>query len=124
MEGIKRVYIGIPEDLRNLNLWGVRENRKNYLSHIPRGNDAVVEYHNKNVFGYDWIKFPSRYVNAIWDENKSKSHKDYRYFNENRQPTIIRQHISRIFAKSYEKSNYNTEPYKGIWNSKTSIKLP
>jgi hypothetical protein len=61
MDRIKRVSLGLPKSLVNDVLWVAREYRTNPLSHEPGGSDVVVEYHNDEVLGYDWIKFPSKY---------------------------------------------------------------
>lgn len=64
---IKNVYNGIPGALVDEIMWVQRKYRTNRLSHIEGGSDVVVEYHEGDVFGYDWIKRPSEYIKSIWE---------------------------------------------------------
>jgi hypothetical protein len=124
MNGIKRVYLGLPESLIGAVLWVSREYRTNPLSHVPGGSDVVVEYHNENVFGYDWIKFPSRYVSEIWSKGISEIYEDYEEWSDEDQLEEIKKEIRSIYARKYKKENFNKVPFKEIWNSKTSNDLP
>jgi hypothetical protein len=94
------------------------------LSHEPGGSDVIVEYHNSNVFGYDWIKFPSRYVSAIWNKGISEIHDDYEDWEEEEKIEEIKKELKSIYARKYKKENFETVPFKEIWNSLTSNELP
>ena len=124
MDRIKRVYLGLPKRLVDAVLWVAREYRTNPLSHEPGGSDVVVEYHNNSVFGYDWIKFPSRYVSRIWTKGISEIHDDYEDWEEEEQMEEIKKEIRRIYARKYKKENFEIVPFKEIWNSETSDELP
>ena len=124
MNDFKRVLIGLPKELVDSVLWVSRKYRTNPLSHEPGGCDVVIEYHNGDVFGYDWIKFPSRYVRTIWDKDISEIHDDYQDWDEEDQIEEIKKEIKSIFARKYKKINFKTERYKEIWNSSTNDELP
>ncbi|MGL2987733.1 hypothetical protein ACSVH5_09065 [Flavobacterium sp. RSSA_27] len=124
MDNIKRVFLGLPKSLANSVLWVSRQYRTNALSHAPGGSDVVVEYHKGNVYGYDWIKFPSRYVSAIWNKGISKIHVDYEDWDEDEQVEEIKKEIKSIYARKYNKENFETVPFEEIWNSMTSDELP
>ena len=125
MDRIKRVYLGLPYSLVDAVLWVSRKYRTNPLSHEPGGSDVVVEYHNENVFGYDWIKKPSRYVSAIWSKGISEIHEDYEEWEEEDQLEEIKKEIRSIYARKYlRKEDFDKIPFKEIWNSETSDHLP
>ncbi len=124
MGSIRKIYIGLPESLVGLVLWVTREYRTNPLSHEPGGSDVVVEYHNDKVFGYDWIKFPSKYAKKIWDNDILEIHEDFQDWDEEDQIVEIRKVIRRIYARKYKRDDFETVPFKEIWNSETSKKLP
>ena len=124
MSSINRVYLGLPENFRNIVLWVAREYRKNPLSHQPGGSDVIVEYHSMKIFGYDWIKFPSRYIQKVWLGNISEKHDDYVDFALDVQLDIIKEEIKSIYARKYTTANFEQVPFKQIWNSSTSIELP
>lgn len=124
MKEIKRIYLGLPDSLKEEVLWVGREYRTNPLSHEPGGSDVVVEYHRDGVLGYDWIKMPSSYISKIWTINISKVHDNYEEYSEDEQLLIIKENIKRIFARKYKKENIESESFKEVWNSETSKKLP
>jgi hypothetical protein len=121
MSQIKRVCIGLPDDLITSILWVADEFRTNPLSLIPGGSDVIVEYWDKNVFGYDKIKRPSKYIEKIEGEglphdyltNQREKHLDY-----------IKARIHRVYARMYSSETYETEPFKKVWDSITSDLFP
>jgi hypothetical protein len=121
---VKKVYLGLPHHLVENVLWVAREFRTNQLSHEPGGSDVVVEYQDEKVYGYDWIKYPSRYVQKIWTEGISEVYEDYDEWEEDVQLDLIKREIRRIFARKYKKEEYDSEPFKEIWNSETSFENP
>lgn len=114
---ISRIYIGIPSELKSLIFWVGREFRKSDLSFEIGGSDIIIEYTNGKVFGYDWIKYPGRYVKKIFDDGFLK----YQYLNE---VQVVKENVSRIFARKYDKDKYGTETFTEVWNNKTSDNLP
>ena len=114
---IKKVYIGIPKELKSEIFWVSREFRKNELSFKIGGTDVIVEYTNKKVFGYDWVKYPGRYVKKIFD-------KEFLSQSNMSELEFIKQHISRIFARKYDADKYEIEPFVEVWNNKNYSILP
>jgi len=64
MKKINKIYIGIPESLRSRIEWVEREFRTNPRSHQKGGTDIIIVY-DDTVLGYDWIDFPSKYIEKI-----------------------------------------------------------
>lgn len=60
-----RIYEGLPNALKDRVKWVSDDYRINELSLIPGGTDIVVEYNNSVTWGYDKVKFPSRYIKRI-----------------------------------------------------------
>lgn len=114
---IKKVFIGIPPELKPLIFWVDRQYRKNELSFQIGGVDIIVEYTNGKVFGYDWVKYPGRYVKKIFDEGFLKN-------SDSNELETVKRNISRIFARTYSHDKYKTEPFTEVWNNKTHTTLP
>jgi hypothetical protein len=121
---IKRVYLGLPKHLKNKVLWVSPEFRTNSLSHEPGGSDIVVEYHDQNVYGYDRIKMPSRYVQTFWAQGIYRIHENFNNLNDNDQLDVIRQKVKSLYARKYSENNYEVEEFKEIWNHKSSVISP
>ena len=124
MRILKRVYRGLPQSLANVVLWVAREYRTNHLSHIEGGCDVVVEYHNNEVFGYDWIKKPSSYIKVIWLNNVTQVHDDFEKWAIRDQLEEIKNEIKSIYARKYKREDFDKIPFKKIWDSETSNNLP
>jgi len=123
---IKEVYEGLPIHLIDRVFWVTDQYRKNPLSLIEGGTDVVVEYHSQEVFGYDKIKFPPKYMDAIFT-HYFKSHGYHYDINAEKVAALveIKAVIRRIFAKKYENAeDYNSTVFSEIWNSDTSNELP
>lgn len=114
---INRVYIGIPSQLKSLVFWVAREFRINDLSFQNGGADIIIEYSNGKVFGYDWIKYPGRYVKKVFEKG---------FLNDQYSSEIeaIKENVLRIFARKYEADKYETETFIEVWNNKTFNTLP
>ncbi len=124
MNEIKKIYLGLPQDMRTRVFWVGRKFRTNLLSHQPGGGDIIVEYHSGKIFGYDWIKYPSRYVLNIFNRHFKKNNENFERFKENIQLGIIKKEVSRIFARVYEKDEFETVNFEEVWNSEIDKKLP
>ena len=124
MDEIKKIYLGLPQDMRTRVFWVGRKFRTNLLSHQPGGVDIIVEYHSGKIFGYDWIKYPSRYVLNIFNRHFKKNNENFETFKENIQLGIIKKEVSRIFARVYEKDEFETVNFEEVWNSEIDKKLP
>lgn len=122
---IKNVYVGLPAHLADSVLWVAREYRRNPLSFTPGGSDVVVEYHEGNVFGYDWIKFPSSYISTIFIESIISEYENYDSLTELVQLGIVKSKYYRIYARKYEdEKEYLIVPFQEVWNSLTATTLP
>ena len=54
--------LGIPENYAQKLFWVPDDKRTSHLSHEPGGVALVIVFNNGRVFGYDKIKYPSRYA--------------------------------------------------------------
>ncbi len=113
---ISHIYIGLPKDYANKCFWVGRDYRKNVLSFVCGGCDVVIEYSNGEVLGYDWIKYPSRYVYKTLVQRALKKYKvtnfDEVYKNRN-----IVSLISRVFARTYGTEEYQNKEFTEVWNT-------
>jgi hypothetical protein len=116
-DSVKRVYTGLPEILSKKVRWVSREYRTNPLSHDPGGSDVIVEYHKGTVLGYDWIKFPSKYIRKIFNGEISRKNETFESLNSSQQVEIFRVEVRRIYARKYEKDeDFENIPFREIWN--------
>ena len=121
----ERVYIGLPERLVDLVLWVERKYRTNPLSHMPGGSDVVVEYHDGQALGYDWIKKPSVYIRTFFAGIVEYGSHEYNGFNQNRQLEIAKDKIAKFYARKYsDDEEYSTAAFEEVWNSNTSNEMP
>lgn len=119
---IKRIYIGLPEGFPKKVVWVQRKFRTNELSHTPGGADVIVEYHTSKVLGYDWVKYPSRYVETIFNREIEDSVKDFRALSRFEKTNLFRKEVKRIFARKYESpKDYETIQFQEIWNHTSEI---
>lgn len=115
----KRVYIGLPEHITHRVLWVGSEYRTNHLSRIPGGSDVVVEYHDGQVSGYDWIKRPSNYIRTFFAGIVEYG------LDEKSQIQIVKLKIATVFARKYKNEDeYSTSAFVEVWNSETSNEVP
>ncbi len=121
-----KVYIGLPEHLIDNTLWVVRELRINPLSHIEGGSDVVIEYQNLSSYGYDWIKYPSRYINEIFRNYFETFHiVNLTDFTQDQQLKKFKEVVFKIFARKYDNIHgYENQPFEEIWNSETATQIP
>lgn len=121
---VKRVYKGLPESYVGEVLWVAREFRTNPLSHVPGGSDVVVEYHEGEILGYDWIKYPSRYIRKIFNDSVSNLYSDFEERDTQFQLSVVKEKISKIFARTYDNREFEKVPFENIWDSTTATELP
>lgn len=115
---IKRIYIGVPEELRSKVFWVERGYRVNELSFVLGGSDIIVEYQSGKVYGYDWVKYPGRYLNAVFERDFFKGVKDEDRLAE------LRKHVRRIFIRKYDGLTIHSEGFSEVWNESSSRALP
>jgi len=123
-EEIKKIYLGLPEHFKNVVFWVGRKFRTNILSHQPGGGDIIVEYHNGKILGYDWIKFPSRYVQTIFRKQFFKNEIEFEQYKEYEQLNVIKKEVARLFARIYKEDEFDIIYFEEIWNSENDEKLP
>ncbi len=122
---IKNVYDGLPPHLATKVLWVDDKYRINPLSLIQGGTDVIVEYHSKEVFGYDKIKFPSKYMDKIFHAYFEEQGVNYSFDDIKQGLLVIKTVIKRLFARQYRDENdYETASFQEVWNSETSTNLP
>lgn len=83
----------------------------------------VIEYKDKNVFGYDKIKRPGDYIRVIIENYLSYTEK---FKEENRCDLIdfLRTKIEVIYARNQTEEDISEIPFKEIWNCNTTNQLP
>jgi hypothetical protein len=116
MENIKQ-YLGIPAELIPQVFWVGREYRKNELSFKNGGVEIIIEYTDGQVFGYDWVKYPGRYIKKVFDNTFLVN----AHLNEFE---TIKKNVSRVFARRCDSEDYNAESFTEVWNNSTSENLP
>lgn len=121
----ERVYIGLPEHLVHLVLWVKRKYRTNPLSHIPGGSDVVVEYHNEQALGYDWIKKPSVYIRTFFAGIIEYGSDEFKRLDKKIQLEIAKDKIARFYTRKYnDEDEYSTVAFVEVWNSETANEMP
>ncbi|MGI0498505.1 hypothetical protein ACOKW7_05270 [Limnospira platensis CENA597] len=120
-----RVYIGLPRHLANKILWVDRRYRTNPLSHIPGGSDVVVEYHNGQVLGYDWIKKPWVYIRTFFAGLIEYVDDEFESLDEIIQLQMTKSKISRVYARKYKNEEERADTdFQEVWNSQTANEMP
>ncbi len=121
MDDIKRVYAGIPDDLINSILWVADKYRVNPLSLIEGGSEVIVVYWSTEVFGYDKIKKPSKYIEKIHGRRYSYNSEIY---DREQHLEEIKSSIRTVYARKYTEETYEEEPFEMVWDSSTAERFP
>lgn len=116
--------LGIKRSVFDAIKWVDRNYRKNELSHEPGGADVIVEYKSNIILGYDWIKYPSRYIKRIVDKDIKSIHVSYDGLSEEKQLHELKTRIKTIYARKYTIEDKDIIPFDNVWNSETSLELP
>lgn len=115
---IERIYVGLPEYLKDKVIWVTRSYRTNELSHIPGGEDIVIEYQNGTVYGYDWVKNPCEYIKNIdavrecWVDSK-----DNDILGKEFDVNLFKTKVSGIYYREYVTEHYKTVQYVMVWDA-------
>jgi len=121
----ERVYIGLPQHLADHVLWVNREYRTNALSHIPGGSDVVVEYHDGQALGYDWIKYTSIYIRTFFSGIIEYGADEFKRLDKQRQLEIVKDKITKFYTRKYKNEDeYSSVAFVEVWNSETSTEMP
>jgi len=121
---IKRIYIGLPSDFKYKVYWVERKFRVNPLSHNLGGCDVIIEYHSGKVFGYDWIKYPSKYISVIFNQTIFKDISESELLNNANKINIIKNEVSKIYLRKYDTNTFENSPFTKIWDSNEDYKTP
>lgn len=98
---------GIPGDIAQKIYWVKDDKRNNPLSHQLGGVVLVIVFTDKRVFGYDKIKFPSRYIEVAMMRELKKPINDI----------YMSKYIDSIFIRTDENLPFEQVWYKGNVNS-------
>lgn len=136
---INRIYVGIPEEIRDRIIWDEDPFRTNPLSLEEGGGDVVIEHKNGKVLGYDKIKDAGAYIDKIFVDELFKhiNDEDSKVIEEELEEPIViesryskeaevfsRKYIKQVFARQYKMKDYETVSFEKIWDSETSIDDP
>jgi len=124
MKNIKRIYLGLPDNLKQKVFWVQRDYRKNPLSFIPNGADIIVEYQNGQVFGYDWIKDSSDYVRKIIFDHFENGNFSFKQLSQEKKLENIKNTFSKLYVRIYHETEFETEEFTEIWNNEIDILFP
>tara|TARA_R110000850_G_scaffold277021_2_gene421436 strand:- start:1147 stop:1662 length:516 start_codon:yes stop_codon:yes gene_type:complete len=116
---VHRVFVGVPEELINSIFWVEREYRINPLSYSIGGTYIVVEFRNSRVLGYDWVKYPAKYLEKVlakevFEQSGQKGPIDIHH---------LKSLVSRIYAGVISDENSERKLHE-IWASENSENLP
>lgn len=117
---IANVFVGIPKNISAEIIWVQDKFRTNQLSLIPGGTTVVVEYHNREVLGYDKIIRPSDYIRKFFEASNRGTSYEYFKMNELAKVNFYKERLNRIFARK----NKNGFAFEEVWNCKSSHQLP
>lgn len=120
---IKNIYLGLPNNLKQAVRWVQDKYRKSTLSLISGGSDIIVEYKDSKVYGYDKIKFPSKYIKSILLNTLFSNMKDFEKRGIEEQLKLVREEIATVYIKERLSENTNKNKFERIWDSK-SKRLP
>jgi hypothetical protein len=120
---IINTYIGLPNNLKKVIRWVQDKYRKNTLSLITGGSDIIVEYIDSKVYGYNKIKFPSKYIKSILLNTLFSNIKDFDKLEIEDQLKLVKKEIATVYIKEYQSENENENRFEKIWDS-TSTRLP
>lgn len=125
MDEIKRIFIGLPNDIIGKILWIADNYRINPLSRTPGGNDVVIEYTNGKIYAYDRVKFPSLYINKIFITYISDQYSSFENLERIKQIEIVKTEVKRLFVRNYNSNvGYETNSFEEVWDSSESNNLP
>lgn len=122
---IRNIYLGLPNNLKKAVRWVQDKYRKNTLSLITGGSDVIVEYIDSKVYGYDKVKFPSKYIKSILLNTLFSNIKYFDKLEIEDQLKLVRKEIATVYIKEYQTENENEDEnrFEKIWDS-TSTRLP
>lgn len=122
---IASVHVGVPRDIADDILWVGRSYRTNELSHVEGGSDVIVVYSDGDVLGYDWVKYPSRYVKTFYLKKISYEEDYFDSFEYEVRLDMSKQDISRLYLKTSDsgpRTDYSL--YQEVWDREKHENMP
>lgn len=110
---IKKITIGIPQNISKKIRWVLDEYRTNELSIIPGGFDIVIEYYSGDIFGYDKVKEPNAYIKRVILKEINHPYNEFNNLEKNNLIKLIKEKINRI----YYRNQHNSLVFNELWNS-------
>jgi hypothetical protein len=99
---IRKIFIGIPQRIKDEVFWVGKDYRINPLSFEGHIFDIIIEYFNGDILGYDSIKYPHSYV--LKTISNMKQGVNIEVLNEDEQLLYVKEKIKGIYSKNYEDS--------------------
>ncbi|MBN2610339.1 MAG: hypothetical protein JXB00_02170 [Bacteroidales bacterium] len=125
---IEIIYIGLPDNLKNKVFWVEDNYRTNPLSTMSGGVVVVIEYCDGEVLGYDKIKQPIEYINAIDVFRKCyKGIQTLTKYGQTRVSVVFdnilfKTIVSEIYCGKFFKKNSVT--FKKVWDHQSTDETP
>jgi hypothetical protein len=132
---LQRIFIGLPDELKEKVFRVGRQYRTSHLSHEEGGADIVVDRINQIPLLYDWVKFTSSYILTILrneamkevDIDKLLAEAGDRFVIKSSMgisieeaEEILKTKFSAIWARNFTKENFNNVPFELVWDKETS----
>jgi hypothetical protein len=137
---IKRIYLGLPDELKEKVFRVGRVYRTNPLSHIEGGIDVVIDYCEGLPKLYDWVKDSTSYVFKILRNQIVSDINKIEVSNENEETAgfidcsygrslaenilIIKRIISAIYFRQFNRDNFSRIPFVKVWDNQYSENTP
>ncbi|GAA4507269.1 hypothetical protein GCM10023172_37620 [Hymenobacter ginsengisoli] len=120
-DGIKKIYLGLPEHIASKALWIERQFRVNELSYQPGGHDIVIEYNSGNVFVYDWIKRPSYYISKVLANEAREADMDFDFQDDTTILEVSKKLIKSAYCKYYSRQEESQDIFfEKVWDVTTA----
>jgi hypothetical protein len=105
---LRKIFLGLPNDLIKKVLWVDRKFRTHDWSFIPGGFDIVVVFNNGEILAYDWIKSPLKYVARIIIKREKIEYEAFKEFEVTRKIKLFETHINCIYSRKIEQDKYGS----------------
>jgi len=105
--------------------WVGQGYRTNPLSKTEGGSEVVVVYANGSKYGYDRIKKPSRYIDAISHKIIDLDKDTYDSLTDEEKLSSFKEAINLIYVRRPSQESTASSPlYEEVWNSEIADLLP
>jgi len=107
---------GLSTEISSSLFWVGQSYRTNELSLTPGGTNVIVHYRNGEVLGYNRIKYPSKYIDAILSRRVFGNGTKLSEIPSEAAVEFISNEVVAIYALKYEDVDKGCEEYKEVWN--------